>query len=123
MSVADYLSLTVVITFQAKVRARLSRPLQRGKGKHIPRGDFRPGRGPVRGVKGSWARPVLRSFPGRGSRGLGPRIPPSAVKRPVGFRDRRPVMAMPPRGRPLPPPSRSYDRRAPGMFQISNVFF
>ncbi|RVW14993.1 Heterogeneous nuclear ribonucleoprotein Q [Vitis vinifera] len=72
---------------KAKVRARLSRPLQRGKGKHISRGDFRPGRGP--------------------------RLPPAAVKRPIGFRDRRPVMAMPPRGRPLPPPSRSYDRRAP----------
>lgn len=106
------------------MRARLSRPLQRGKGKHISRGDFRPGRGgPVRGVRGSWARPALRSFPGRGARGLGPRLPPAAVKRPIGFRDRRPVMAMPPRGRPLPPPSRSYDRRAPGMYQISNVFY
>lgn len=37
------------------------------------------------------------------------------MKRPGGLRDRRPVMSMPTRGRPLPPPARSYERRAPGM--------
>lgn len=105
---------------KAKVRARLSRPLQRGKGKHTSRGDFRSGYGSARGVRGSWDRPATRSIPLRASRGIGGRRapPPVAsrgVKRPlVGLRDRRPVMAVAGRGgRPLPPISRSYDRRAP----------
>ncbi|KAK2995202.1 hypothetical protein RJ640_000507 [Escallonia rubra] len=101
---------------KAKVRARLSRPLQRGKGKHIPRGDYRPGRGIARSFRSPWARPLPRSLPLAGVRGIRGRVPPPidrGLKRPVGFRDRRPVMAMPPRGRPLPPFSRSYDRRPP----------
>ncbi|GMP62165.1 hypothetical protein CsSME_00024365 [Camellia sinensis var. sinensis] len=101
---------------KAKVRARLSRPLQRGKGKHVAR-DFRPGRGAGRGVRAPWGRPVPRSLPMRGVRGIGSRLPPAVsrgVKRPVTFRDRRPVMTMPVRGRALaPPPSRSYERRPP----------
>lgn len=108
------------------MRARLSRPLQRGKGKHTSRGDFRSGYGSARGVRGSWDRPATRSIPLRASRGIGGRRapPPVAsrgVKRPlVGLRDRRPVMAVAGRGgRPLPPISRSYDRRAPGM----HIFF
>ncbi|GAV71505.1 RRM_1 domain-containing protein [Cephalotus follicularis] len=98
---------------KAKVRARLSRPLQRGKGKHVSRGDFRSGRGIGRVTRGPWGRPAPRSLPGRGVRGLGSRGPPPNVKRPVGLRDRRPVMSVPARGRPLVPPARSYDRRAP----------
>lgn len=47
-------------------------------------------------------------------RGIGIRVPPSSVKRPIGLRDRRPVMAMPARSRPLPHP-RQYERGAPGM--------
>lgn len=101
-------------TFQAKVRARLSRPLQRGKGKHVSRGDFRSGRGSGRIVRSSWGRPAPRSLPIRGVRGIGSRIPPVSMKRPGGLRDRRPVVSMPTRGRPLPPPARSYERRAPG---------
>lgn len=100
---------------KAKVRARLSRPLQRGKGKHVAR-DFRPGRGHARATRAPWSRSVPRSLPVRGARGIGGRLPPAAdrgMKRPVGLRDRRPVMAMPVRGRPMPPPSRSYDRRPP----------
>ncbi|XP_057496454.1 heterogeneous nuclear ribonucleoprotein Q-like [Actinidia eriantha] len=100
---------------KAKVRARLSRPLQRGKGKHIDR-DFRPGRGAPRGARGPWVRPVPRSFPMRGVRGMGSRLPPAVdrgLKRPVAFRDRRPFMSAPVRGRPLAPPSRSYERRPP----------
>ncbi|KAL6964931.1 hypothetical protein U1Q18_035986 [Sarracenia purpurea var. burkii] len=100
---------------KAKVRARLSRPLQRGKGKHVAR-DFRPGRGAARGVRGPWVRPVPRTLPIRGVRGIGGRLPPAidrGLKRPVGFRDRRPVMTIPARGRPLAPPSRSYERRPP----------
>ncbi|RZC69265.1 hypothetical protein C5167_032340 [Papaver somniferum] len=89
------------------VRARLSRPHQRGRGKH-PHGDFQPGRGipyPSRG--GSWIRPG-RSLQG----GIGDRMPPPrsrGFKSPI--RGRRPVMDMPERVRPLPPPVRSYTRR------------
>ncbi|KAM3733378.1 hypothetical protein ACB098_11G131100 [Castanea mollissima] len=98
---------------KAKVRARLSRPLQRGKGKHVSRGDFRSGRGSGRIVRSSWGRPAPRSLPVRGVRGIGSRIPPVSMKRPGGLRDRRAVVSMPTRGRPLPPPARSYERRAP----------
>ncbi|KAB2626886.1 nucleolin-like [Pyrus ussuriensis x Pyrus communis] len=94
---------------KAKVRARLSRPLQRGKGRHVGRGDYRSSRGVGRVVRGSWGHPASR-----GLRGVGSRIPPASVKRPVELRDRRPMMSSyPPRGRPLPPPVRSYDRRPP----------
>lgn len=99
---------------KAKVRARLSRPLQRGKGKHASRGDFRSGRGAGRATRGSWGLPSPRSLPGRSARGIGSRLPPASVKRPVPVRDRRPIMSMPARARPMPPPPpRSYDRRAP----------
>ncbi|KAJ0054068.1 hypothetical protein Pint_00061 [Pistacia integerrima] len=99
---------------KAKVRARLSRPLQRGKGKHASRGDFRTGRGMGRVTRGSWGRPTPRSLPGRSVRGIGSRLPPPSMKRPVGLRDRRPIVSMPTRPRPMPPPPpRSYDRRAP----------
>lgn len=99
---------------KAKVRARLSRPLQRGKGKHVSR-DFRPGRGAARGARGPWVRPVPRSLPMRAARGIGSRLPPidRGLKRPMGFRDRRSIMTVPVRGRPLPPPPRSYERRPP----------
>lgn len=99
---------------KAKVRARLSRPLQRGKGKHASRGDFRSGRGTGRATRGSWGLPSPRSLPGRSARGIGSRLPPASVKRPVPVRDRRPIMSMTARARPMPPPPpRSYDRRAP----------
>ncbi|KAK3433922.1 hypothetical protein EUGRSUZ_D01204 [Eucalyptus grandis] len=98
---------------KAKVRARLSRPLQRGKGKYSSRGDMRSTRVVGRPSRGSWSRPAIRSFPARGIRGIGGRIPSASLKRPVAIRDRRPVMAVPPRARPLPPPTRSYDRRPP----------
>lgn len=100
------------IYLQAKVRARLSRPLQRGHGKHVSRGDFRSGRGSGRVTRPSWSRPSPRSFPPRGIRSFGSRMPPV---RPVSVRDRRPVMSMPVRARPVAPPARSYDRRPAGM--------
>ncbi|KAK7350472.1 hypothetical protein VNO77_09154 [Canavalia gladiata] len=93
---------------KAKVRARLSRPLQRGRGKHVSRGDYRSGRGSGLMTRSSWSRPAPRSFPPRVVRGIGSRAPPV---RPVSVRDRRPVMSIPVRSRPVPPPSRSYDRR------------
>ncbi|KAJ7961978.1 Heterogeneous nuclear ribonucleoprotein like [Quillaja saponaria] len=71
---------------KAKVRARLSRPLQRGRGKHVSRGDYRPSRGAGR---------------------------VASLKRPISVRDRRPMMSMPVRARPVALPPRSYDRRPP----------
>ncbi|XP_065859110.1 uncharacterized protein [Euphorbia lathyris] len=90
--------------YKAKVRARLSRPLQRGKGKYSSRTDNRSWYG-SRVSRGPWVRPT---------RGMGSRAAPPSVKRPTGLRERRPpAMSVPTRGRPLPPPPRSYDRRAP----------
>ncbi|KAK7386161.1 hypothetical protein VNO78_26186 [Psophocarpus tetragonolobus] len=93
---------------KAKVRARLSRPLQRGRGKHISRGDYRSSRGSGMMTRHSWSRPAPRTFSPRGVRGVGSRAPPV---RPVSVRDRRTIMSIPARSRPVPPPSRSYERR------------
>ncbi|XP_073288584.1 uncharacterized protein [Primulina huaijiensis] len=100
---------------KAKVRARLSRPLQRGKGKHVARGDSRPVRRSIRGVRSSWG-PVPRSLPLHNSRGNGPRLASVVHRgftRPASIRERKPVMAVPSRSRPMPPLPRSYDRRPP----------
>ncbi|KAK4379506.1 hypothetical protein RND71_001368 [Anisodus tanguticus] len=105
---------------KVKVRARLSRPLQRGRGRYGTR-DLRPRRGPL----APWGRPVPRRLPVRGSR-VSTRFPPPAdrsFKRPVAVRDRRPVMAVAPRGRPVAPlSSRSYDRRPPVTSYPKNHF-
>ncbi|KAK9121101.1 hypothetical protein Syun_018718 [Stephania yunnanensis] len=98
---------------KVKVRARLSRPLQRARGK---RGDLRFGRGASRSVRGSWDRPMPRGYPVRSSvRATVSRVPVSrgrAFKAPVSYRDRRPIMAVPERARPLPPPpARSYSKK------------
>jgi hypothetical protein len=103
------------------VRARLSRPLQRGRGKHVGRGDYRPGRGPAIMSRPSWSRPAPRSFSSRGARGIGSRALPPV--RPISARDRRPVMSVPVRSRPLPPPARSYDRRPAGMSYEYPIYF
>ncbi|KAJ6722629.1 HETEROGENEOUS NUCLEAR RIBONUCLEOPROTEIN [Salix koriyanagi] len=72
---------------KVKVRARLSRPLQRGKGKHH-----------------SYSTHVVR--------GITTHAPPVSLKRSPGLRERHPpMMSMPARSRPLAPHSRSYDRR------------
>jgi len=92
----------------------LSRPLQRGRGKHISRGDYRSGRGSGMMTRPSWSRPAPRTFT-RGARGVGSRAPPA---RPISVRDRRPIMSIPARSRPVPPPSRSYDRRPVGMYSV-----
>ncbi|XP_042059853.1 uncharacterized protein LOC121804398 isoform X1 [Salvia splendens] len=100
---------------KAKVRARLSRPLQRGKGKHVARGDFRPGRGSVRRARSPWSRPLPRAIPVRAPR-ISPRLPPvvdRSFRRPVTVRERRLVMDVPQRARPAAPLPRSYDRRPP----------
>lgn len=100
---------------KAKVRARLSRPLQRGKGKSHPRGDHKGSRVAGRRPRAPWNRPLPRPLPAR-ARGLGGRVPVAVgrgFKRPVGIRDRRPPPHVPARARPVPPPPRSYERRAP----------
>ncbi|KAH8488306.1 hypothetical protein H0E87_024102 [Populus deltoides] len=99
---------------KVKVRARLSRPLQRGKGKHASRDDFRSGHGASRVVRGPWVRPLQHSYSTRAVRGIATRAPPVSLKRSPGLRERRPpLMSMPARSRPLAPHSRSYDRRPP----------
>ncbi|CAL5030750.1 unnamed protein product [Urochloa decumbens] len=103
---------------KAKVRARLSRPLQRPpRMKHGQRGNFRVGHGASRGGRLPYARPPPpRRPPPRLVRPAVSRLPPirsHPLKRPIDIRDRRPVMSMPDRARRLPPPERSYDRRPP----------
>jgi len=115
-----YLALLLTSSFaQAKVRARLSRPSQRGKGKSHSRGEHRGARVTRRRLRAPWNRPLPpRPRPARG-RGIGSRVAAApdyrGLKRPVGLRDRRPPPAIPARPRPLPPPPRSYERRAPGI--------
>ncbi|XP_068649685.1 uncharacterized protein [Aristolochia californica] len=99
---------------KVKVRCRLSRPHQRGRGRHFGRGDHRATRGISRGGRASWNRAPPFRAPLRIPRGVSARGPTPygrGVKRAVGLRDRRPHMAPPERVRPLPPPIRSYDRR------------
>ncbi|XP_076950476.1 uncharacterized protein LOC143623455 [Bidens hawaiensis] len=104
---------------KAKVRARLSRPLQRSKAKHVSRGDFRPTRPSPSSYRGSLARPVPRSLPPRSIRSTRGRLPPvvdRGFKRPAGLISRRPVAPLPPcgrRARPVAPLPRAYDRRPP----------
>ncbi|XP_040378921.1 uncharacterized protein LOC102719669 isoform X2 [Oryza brachyantha] len=105
---------------KAKVRARLSRPLQRPpRMKHGLRGNFRIGQGASRGGRFPYDRPPLRRPPPRLSRPDVSRLPPPVrgrpLKRPVDIRDRRPVVSIPDRVRRLPPPERSYDRRPPAL--------
>ncbi|GAB2290127.1 hypothetical protein Dimus_024412 [Dionaea muscipula] len=97
---------------KVKVRARLSRPLQRGKGRRVPRGDYRGGRAAVRSVRVPWNRSLPRTS--SGTRAVGSHAHLAAdrrLKRPIGLRSRRP--AMPGRARALPPPPRLHDRRSP----------
>ncbi|RRT80998.1 hypothetical protein B296_00001494 [Ensete ventricosum] len=101
---------------KVKVRARLSRPHQRGRVRHDPRGIFRVGRGAPRGGRVPYGRPPPRRFPSYAPRSIVARGMPiggRGLRRPFGYRDRHPVMAVPERTRRLPPPERSYDRRPP----------
>ncbi|XP_057435876.1 uncharacterized protein LOC130728426 isoform X2 [Lotus japonicus] len=93
---------------KAKVRARLSRPLQRSRGRHAVRGDSRAGRITGRLARPLRSRPALRNLPPPSVRRIRSRVPPI---RPSSLRDRRPVASMPVRARPVAPPARSYDRR------------
>ncbi|VAH50122.1 unnamed protein product [Triticum turgidum subsp. durum] len=101
---------------KAKVRARLSRPVQRPpRMKHGLRGNFRIGHSAPRGGRFPYTRPPPRRPLPRLVR-PDTRLPPirrPPLKRPIDIRDRRPVMSIPDRVRRLPPPERSYDRRPP----------
>lgn len=111
-----------------KVRARLSRPLQRGRGKRVSRGDFRITRAPIRDSRPSWSRGTAHRLPLRASRGSIGRGAPVGVrgvpvggrgpKRPIGLRDRRAVPAFSDRTRHLPPPERPYSRRPSSMLLL-----
>ncbi|XP_072986874.1 uncharacterized protein [Typha latifolia] len=101
---------------KVKVRARLSRPHQRGRARRALRGNFRIDRGLPRGGRLSYGRPPPHRFPSHASRPVGGHGPPMGGRgftRPISFRDRRPVMAVPERARHLPLPERSYERRPP----------
>ncbi|XP_031482665.1 uncharacterized protein LOC116252498 isoform X1 [Nymphaea colorata] len=109
---------------KVKVRARLSRPHQKGRGvRRSVRGDHRLGRGGIRGGRAPWGRGALRfesrRFPARVPRGITSRGPPPSARgfrRPFGFRDRRPVAPLvPERARHMPPSERSYERRPPAV--------
>ncbi|GAB4844266.1 hypothetical protein Ancab_037630 [Ancistrocladus abbreviatus] len=98
-----------------KVRARLSRPLPRGKGKYASRGEDRGGRVAGQSLRAPWNRLLPRTLPSRSARGR--RVlsvaANRALKRPIGLRDRRSSVPIPVRSRPLPPPPRSHERRLP----------
>ncbi|VFQ69982.1 unnamed protein product [Cuscuta campestris] len=100
---------------KVKVRARLSRPLYRGRGDS--HGDMRPRHRPARVPRAPWGRSLPHNLPIHGRR-VGPRRPPlvdRSIKRSTGYRDRRAAIAVPPRSRPVaPPPSRPCERRPPG---------
>uniref|UniRef100_A0A7N0T0P2 RRM domain-containing protein n=1 Tax=Kalanchoe fedtschenkoi TaxID=63787 RepID=A0A7N0T0P2_KALFE len=98
---------------KAKVRARLSRPLQKSRGKHDHRVDTRHRRAPARSVRVPLSRPVLHSPPRRGPWRVSSRDPPTPIRRPLGTRERRQPLAPPLRPRPVYSPPRSYDRRPP----------
>lgn len=101
---------------KVKVRARLSRPLQRGRGKHNARGDFRAGHLASRDIRPSWSHLPSRRFPpiraSRESIGRGIPVGGRGPKKPIGFRDKRPL-EISERTRRVPLPVRSYGRRPP----------
>ncbi|CAM8937979.1 unnamed protein product [Rhodiola kirilowii] len=100
---------------KAKVRARLSRPVERGRRKHT-RGDIIPGRSTIKSARDTRSRLAPRSIPVHGGKGVERRLPPLPSKRRIDHRDRRLAMTtpMPSKRRRITPPSRPfYDRRPP----------
>nr|DAD22001.1 TPA_asm: hypothetical protein HUJ06_023464 [Nelumbo nucifera] len=106
---------------KVKVRARLSRPRQRGKSTRHARGGYLVGRGSGRGGKAPWGSGISRMDSWRFSSRSGRTIPSRSTysgsfKRPFDYRDRHPVMDVVPDrvgSRRLPSPERSFDRRSP----------
>lgn len=97
---------------RVKVRARLSRPHQRGRGKRSLHGSFRVGRESSRGGRISYGRPPPPRFPTRAPRPVAARGS-RGIKKPLGFRDRHSEMVVSQRIRRMPPPPKSYERRPP----------
>ncbi|GAB2232346.1 hypothetical protein Droror1_Dr00011378 [Drosera rotundifolia] len=109
---------------KVKVRARLSRPRQRTKGRRPVgrtkgvRADHRSGRPAGRTSRAPWNRPLPRALPSRSRRVVESHTRPAAdrgLRRPVpvGSKNRRLAMDVPTRARALPPPARSHERRVP----------
>ncbi|KAL9673791.1 hypothetical protein QQ045_030053 [Rhodiola kirilowii] len=98
---------------KAKVRARLSRPLQKSRGNHGNHIDISRRRAPIRSDRRPLSRPAHSSPPRRGVRRISSRDPPAPIRRPVGIRERRQDLAPPPRPRSAYSPPRPYDRRPP----------
>ncbi|KAJ6804376.1 uncharacterized protein M6B38_182930 [Iris pallida] len=101
---------------KVKVRARLSRPHQRGRGWRGLHGDIRTGRGAPRGGHVSYSRAPSRRLPAHLTKPIRGRMAPiggRGFNRPTVYRERRPFMAVAERPRRLPPPKGSYDRRPP----------
>ncbi|MQL79494.1 hypothetical protein Taro_011942 [Colocasia esculenta] len=99
---------------KVKVRARLSRPRRRGRGKHGLLGDLRILRGP-RGGHLSWSHPVARRFPSHSIRSVerhGALTGGRGLRRPIGFGDKRSISVAAERDRHAHPLEWSYDRRA-----------
>ncbi|CAA6669774.1 unnamed protein product [Spirodela intermedia] len=91
---------------KVKVRARLSRPLQKGRGKFGRRVEFlRTERTVSRGGRFSWSRPLPYRMVDHSSRPVGGRAPIGVrgVQRPTDFKSRRPIMGTAERIRQLPP--------------------
>ncbi|XP_034680983.1 nucleolin-like [Vitis riparia] len=105
-----------------KVRARLSRPRQRGKSAKHARGGYLVAQGSGRGFKAPWGSSSSRmdswKFTGRGGRSMQTRgAYDGGLKRPVGPRDRHSMMEMVPTRdgsrRRFPSPESSFGRRSP----------
>ncbi|KAJ4964529.1 hypothetical protein NE237_016378 [Protea cynaroides] len=114
---------------KVKVRARLSRPRQRGKSTKYARGGYLIGRGGHRGGRASWSSSVPHMdswrFAGRSERVTQSRSSyGGGYKRPFDPRDRRPPVDIIPERvgdrRRVPSPPRSYDRRSPGPYGKSS---
>lgn len=110
---------------QVKVRARLSRPRQRGRsGKHA-RGGYSIGRSVGRGGRSPWAPSISRMdslrYAGRSGHVVQSRSAyGSGFKRPLAPRDRHPVADVVAERmgsrRHLPPSDRSLGQRSPGIY-------
>ncbi|KAF9609559.1 hypothetical protein IFM89_016995 [Coptis chinensis] len=105
---------------KVKVRARLSRPRQRGKSSRHARGGYMVGHGGGRGGRTSWDSSDSWGYAGRSGRDMqSHRTYSGGFKRPLGSRERYPITDMAPSRidsrRRLPSSERSYDRRSPGL--------
>ncbi|KAG6492970.1 heterogeneous nuclear ribonucleoprotein Q-like [Zingiber officinale] len=101
---------------KVKIRARLSRPHQRGRVKRSLHGSFKSSRDFPRSGHVSYHQPPPTRFSSYAYRPVGARGVPSgsrSMKKPLGYRDRHPEMIVAERVRRLPPPERSYQRRLP----------